>query len=215
MLLTALLLPPDGPGPTLPVAADGPAGVAALSAEQREAEKIADKVLDDPNAPFDARAQAYLVKGRYTDALRVYAEGLQKNRLMRAEHASGLMKVIDQHPRLKKKTDSTSNPLEAEVYYGNGLRAYYAGQYLEAEKHFTAATDAVDGPDEDVRYLYFLGLTQLAMGKQKESRQSFTDGAALERHGMPTHVIVNASLERVQGAVRRTLDIERNRVPPQ
>ncbi len=190
-----------------------PAPPAAPLPDTTVAEDLADKILADPNSSWDAKAQALAIKGRYTEALRMYAEGLQKGQKMRAEYSSTLMKLINQHPRLAPRVNPTSNPLEGENHFGNGLRSYFAGEFAVAEKHLQAAVDAVDGDDENARYYYFLGLAQLGQGKKKDAVQNFTDGAALERRGLPSRTAVNASLERVQGPLRRTLDDERNRLP--
>ena len=220
VLLTVMLQQPPPPAPACPFplpfftfllpAGEDNGGLVPLSPEQQEADKLAQQILDDPKAPFDAKAKAWMAKGDYTQALKVFADGIQKNKLMRADHAATLKRIIDENPRLIRDA-RPSNPLEAENFYGNGLRFYYAGQYPSAEKQFRAAVFAVDGDAEDARYFYFLGLAQLAQGKNKEARQSFADGAALERRSMPSRVAVNASLERIQFQLRRVLDDERNR----
>ncbi len=123
------------------------------------------------------------------------------------------MRIIKQNPRLSPKAPAGSNPLEAEIHFSNGLRSYYAGRYADAEKHFQATVDAVDGDDEKAHYFYFLGLAQLGQGKRQEMSENVAFGAVLERRGLPSRVAINASLERIQGELRKILDEERKRLP--
>jgi tetratricopeptide (TPR) repeat protein len=210
VLLTVMLEPPcPFPPPAFPVDADAPAAGAAKATPEEEAARVdAEKILSDPKAPVEARVEALLILGRSRDALKLYTEWLRKENKMRAPYAQTLKRIIEAN-RCLARPDTTPNPLVAENYWGNGLRAFFAGRYAEAEEQFLAAVDA---DEEDARYFYFLGLSQLAQGKQKDAKENFAEGAAVERKN-GSRVAVNASLERVQGSLRRILDEERNRVP--
>jgi tetratricopeptide (TPR) repeat protein len=174
-----------------------------------EAIKLADEILkqDPAKVPYEIRAQALSIKGLWTEALRTYAQGL-KARLDR-EHEDELMYLIDNHPRLKGiDVARVPNPLQAEANYAAGLRHYTNKRYADAEKEFT---EAVKNESQDARYYYYLGLARLAQNKP-EASEDFAQGAALESRGRPSRAAVSASLERVQGPVRATLNEARDKV---
>jgi hypothetical protein len=186
-----------------------PADVADdVTPAQKEAEKLADEVLADPKAPFDALAQALAVKGLYTQALRTYADGLRKQGLLAPVHANALLDLIARHPMLRRpESRNVPDPLIAEKHYSAGLNFYTARRYADAEKELLAAIENDNG---DARYYYFLGLARLAQGK-RDAAEDFDAGARLEREGRPDRAAVSTALERVQGAARRRLNAVRER----
>ena len=120
------------------------------------------------------------IKGKWTEALTTYAEGCRS--ILDAEHAAGLMRLVQGHPALHQPTIMTlADPLEAEKHYAAGLRWYYDGQYGKAEKEFFTAVEQ-DG--QDARYYYFLGLARLMQG-DRDSAEDFEQGARLERQNRP------------------------------
>jgi tetratricopeptide (TPR) repeat protein len=93
---------------------------------------------------------------------------------------------------------------EAQKHFAAGLLLYRVGQYAEAERELT---QAAHGQDPDARYYYFLGLAQLGQtGRQTDASQSFRRAAQLEREEKPGRAVVNASLERIQGTARQTVN---------
>jgi hypothetical protein len=173
-----------------------------------EADKLADEVLKAPAdaVPFDVRAQALAVKGRWTLALITYVDGLR--RLLPPEYAAGLAELVRNHPRLRRPDGTgTVNPLEASKHYAAGLNFYFDGDYGSAERAFA---EAVDNDPNDARYYYFLGLSRLALGKP-EGREDLDQGGALEQQGRPPSPVISAALERVQGRLRRVVNEARDR----
>ena len=59
--------------------------------------------------------------------------------------------------------------------YGQGVHAYFAGDYTRAYEHLTAAVGA---GSRDPRVFYFRGLTHLKLGRQQEAKQDFLLGAS-------------------------------------
>jgi tetratricopeptide (TPR) repeat protein len=174
---------------------------AGAGAAADEAARLADEVLESKEAPFLARAQALGMKGLWTKALQTYADGLRTSG--RPDHADVLAEIIDQHPGLKKtESQPVANPLQAEGYYAQGQRAYWARRYADAEKAFAAAVEA-DG--QDARHHYFLGLARLAQGN-RQAYEDFEQGARLERLERPGRAAVSAALERLQGSARQTVN---------
>jgi tetratricopeptide (TPR) repeat protein len=180
-----------------------------LPANVDEAVKLADEILkqDPSKVPYEIRAQAYGIKGQWTDALRTYAEGLKGN--LDRQHADELMYLIDNHPRLKGlDVARVPSPLMAEAHYAEGLRHYTNRRYADAEKEFALA---VKNESQDARYHYYLGLARLAQNKA-EASEDFAQGAALEAKGRPTRAAVSVALERIQGPVRTILNQAREKV---
>jgi len=87
--------------------------------------------------------------------------------------------------------------------YGNGVHAYFAGQYEEAYEFFSSAIQA---GTRDPRVYYFRGLTYLKLGRPEEAQQDFVKGAALEiADGNKLYPVARA-LQRVQGKHRLMLE---------
>jgi len=174
-----------------------------------EADKLADEILAlGDKAPFDARAQALAVKGLHTRALQVYVTGLRDKRVLAPEYANSLLELVNGHPTLKRPESLTPpNPLRAEQFYANGVRAFFAGKFQLAEEQFLAAIENDNG---DARSHYYLGLARLAQGK-REGQEDLDAGSRLEAQGHPDRAAVSAAFERVQGSLRKVLNQARTR----
>jgi tetratricopeptide (TPR) repeat protein len=176
---------------------------------QDEAERLADEVLRlPPNAvPFDVRAQALAVKGRWTPALMTYVEGLRA--LLPPAYAAGLADLVRNHPGLRRAESLAGpNPVEAEKHYAAGLNFYFDRDYAAAEKELLAA---VDNDSQDARYYYYLALARLALNRRRQALEDLDQGATLEAMNKPAPAVVSAALERVQGPVRRLVNDVRTR----
>ena len=171
----------------------------------KESRKLADEILASPDAPFDAKAQAYAIKGLPTKAIREYVIGLREK--MGPIHFENLMKIIEDHPSLTNHNlGNQANPVEAERFYATGMALYFNKRYLEAEKAFMAA---VENERQDARYQYYLGLSRLAQNKA-EAAEAFEAASKYEKLGRPSRAAVSTSLERVQGPQRQILNMYRN-----
>ncbi len=87
--------------------------------------------------------------------------------------------------------------------YGNGVHAYFAGQYEEAHEFFTSA---IQTGTQDPRIYYFRGLTYLKLGREEEAQQDFVKGAELETADVNQLYPVGRALQRVQGKHRLMLE---------
>lgn len=92
------------------------------------------------------------------------------------------------------------------VAYGNGVHAYYAGDYQRSYEELSAA---IDGGTQDPRAFYFRGLAALRLGRLDEADADFALGANAEAAGRGGWA-VGRSLERIQGEPR--LQLEKHRV---
>ena len=90
--------------------------------------------------------------------------------------------------------------------YGNGVHAYFAGDYVKAHE---LLTKAIDAGSHDPRCYYFRGLAYLQLGRPQEAECDFQQGAKLEIADLNRTYNVARSLERVQGAAR--LEVEEHR----
>ena len=91
--------------------------------------------------------------------------------------------------------------------YGDGVHAYFAGDYTKAHEQLTSAVNA---GSKDPRVFYFRGLTCLRLGRRAEAEQDFGKGAGLESKDPNKFYNVAKALERVQGAPR--VELEKFRV---
>jgi hypothetical protein len=173
-----------------------------------EAQKLADEILKAPadKVPFDVRAQALAIKGRWTLGLLTYVDGLR--RFLPPNYAAGLLDLVSNHPRLKRPDVLTvPNPLEAEKHYAAGLNFYFDRDYPAAEKSFATA---VENDGQDARYYYYLALARLAQNK-REAYEDLDQGALLEAQNRPPAAVVSSALERIQGPVRRIVNEARTK----
>jgi hypothetical protein len=90
--------------------------------------------------------------------------------------------------------------------YGNGVHAYFAGDFVKAHDQLTAA---VTGGSHDPRVYYYRGLAYVKLGRDQEAVQDFKRGAELESKDFNRSFNVARSLERVQGAARQQLETYR------
>ena len=90
--------------------------------------------------------------------------------------------------------------------YGNGVHAYFAGDYLRA---YGFLTKAIEAGSRDPRCYYFRGLAYLNLGRPQEAEGDFQQGAKFETADLNKTYSVAKSLERVQGPAR--LDLEQYR----
>jgi hypothetical protein len=91
--------------------------------------------------------------------------------------------------------------------YGNGVHAYFSGDYVKSHQLLTAAADA---GSRDPRCFYFRGLAYLRLGRPQEATADFQQGAKLESADLNKTYSVAKSLERIQGADRS--EVEKYRV---
>ncbi len=92
------------------------------------------------------------------------------------------------------------------VAYGNGVHAYYAGDY---QRSYEELSSVIDGGTQDPRAFYFRGLAALRLGRLDEADADFALGADAEAAGRGGWA-VGRSLERIQGEPR--LQLEKHRV---
>lgn len=90
-----------------------------------------------------------------------------------------------------------------EEFYGNGVHAYYQGDFSGAHSALSAA---INGGTKDPRAFYFRGLAYLQLGRTQEAQADFQKGAELEVKDSSDFYPVNRSLERVQGRSRQMLE---------
>lgn len=101
---------------------------------------------------------------------------------------------------------STIGSLPLAAAYGDGVHAYFAGDY---DRAYEDLTQAIEAGTVDPRAYYFRGLAALRQGRSDEAEADFTTGAERESAGIGAWP-VSRSLERIQGPDR--LRLERHRV---
>lgn len=92
-------------------------------------------------------------------------------------------------------------------FYGSGVHAYFAADYVKAHDELTAA---VNGGSSDPRVFYFRGLSYIRLGRPEEADLDFQKGAELEAKDVNKFYNVSKALERVQGFSRSA--VEKHRV---
>lgn len=106
---------------------------------------------------------------------------------------------------------ASAGPLAAQdavlaQFYGRGVHQYFAGNYDRAAADLTTA---IDGGSKDPRAYYFRALTSMRRGDSYSADSDLRVGASLESADVSQFYPVGKSLERVQGADRKT--VERHR----
>ena len=182
----------------------------ATAARLKESIDLAKALIDSPNPKIKGQGymllgQALARQGKRTEGMREYLKGMDL--FVPGMAGKEMAKLLDEHPAFQQP-DAAKAPSAylAEVHFGKGLHLYWVRQYPEAEAHFK---QAVGYFGQDARYQYFLGLSQYAQ-KTKAKRDaaifSFEQGARLEANNRPTVSEINASMERVQGDVRKLIN---------
>ena len=101
---------------------------------------------------------------------------------------------------------AAAEPAPLIVAYGNGVHAYFGGDY---QSSYDALSGVIEAGSNDPRAYYFRGLSALKLGRLDEAEADFQQGANLEaegRGGVGGRTIGRA-LERVQGCDRLNLEI--------
>ena len=107
---------------------------------------------------------------------------------------------------------SVKMPAAAQDYvlnelYGNGVHAFFSGNYEEA---LNFLDEAVEEGSRDPRVFYFRALTLDQAGFEEKAKAAFHQGAELEAAD-PNVFPVGRSLERVQGRQRHLLESYRQK----
>jgi hypothetical protein len=113
--------------------------------------------------------------------------------------AAGALSVTAAQPAIE------SLPLAAA--YGDGVHAYFAGDFARA---YEDLSQAIEAGTTDPRAYYFRGLAALRQGRGDEAEADFTEGATRESAGLGAWP-VGRSLERIQGPDRLRLERHRTR----
>ena len=87
--------------------------------------------------------------------------------------------------------------------YGNGVHAYFAGDYAKAHELLSSA---ISSGSRDPRCYYFRGLSYWKLGRPQEAAADFQQGAKYESGDLNRTYSVARSLERVQGAARMAVE---------
>jgi len=89
----------------------------------------------------------------------------------------------------------------SHVYYGDGLHAFYRGDFEDAHELFTLA---IEMHATDARYFYFRALAEYCSvnGDQTSAVNDMKAGVALEQRDRPRSDQVQRALERIQGRPR-------------
>ena len=107
-------------------------------------------------------------------------------------------------------TRAGAEPAALTGAYGNGVHAYFDGDY---QCSYDALSGVIEAGSNDPRVYYYRGLSALKLGRIDEAQADFEQGANLEadgRGGVGSRVIGRA-LERVQGCDRLKLEHYRGR----
>lgn len=174
------------------------------SPELDRAVQLADEAIRAGNAEgYLIKALALAGQKRWTDAVLEYSTGLEKLSGS-PEQGRVLRYLMENHPSLRVPDGKQPPDVQAaERYFDQGLRLYWSQRYADAEQQFA---QAIRNYDQDARYLYFLGLAQLAQDRRDQAAETFRKAGQLEQQGRPQSALVSAALERVQGTPRRTLN---------
>ncbi len=194
-------------------------GEGQIDAEARkrleESINIAEELIQTANPK--TQGEGYMLKGvaqaklgKMTEGLKNLVKGLRLT--YPGWSTQELQEIIDNHPAFRQPDYVLQpNPLMADKHFGTGLELFWARNYAGAEIEFNKA---ITFYDEDARYRYFLGMSRYLQGtpqKRKLAEFDFEKGVQLELARHPGVREINASLERVQGDLRRLLNAYRER----
>jgi hypothetical protein len=182
----------------------------------KESMEIANKLIksDDPKTRGEGymllgAAQAKL--GKRNEGLLNYIKGLEL--VLPGAETQDLAKIVNSHPAFRQSDLAGQiNPQMSERHFAKGLEFFWAKKYLDAENEFKKAVTYFS---EDARYYYFLGMSRLLQKEREKlllAEYDFELGVQLEIARKPATQAINASLERIQGELRRVLNSKREKV---
>jgi hypothetical protein len=188
-----------------------------LAAKKRlqESMSLAKELIKSSNVK--TRGEGYMLlgaaqgrEGKKTEGLKNFVKGLK---LAYPDWATEeLDKIVSTHPAFQQPDVAVQAlPLVAERHFGKGLDYFWSKKYADAETEFAKAVVFFD---QDARYRYFLGLSRYLQGtkdKKNLAEFDFEQGIRLEMARKPSTRDINASLERIQGELRRILNSYRDR----
>ena len=91
--------------------------------------------------------------------------------------------------------------------YGQGVHAYFSGDYADA---VDMLSEAISDGTKDPRAYYFRGLASIKdTGDESAGDADFKKGADYEAAGEAERSLIGNSLQRVQGSVRLTIESQR------
>ncbi len=96
----------------------------------------------------------------------------------------------------------SGQPASAAEAYGQGVHAYFAGRYADAQSHLSAAAASATN---DPRPFYFRAMSLMRLGRADEALADIETGAAIEAK-LPNRYAVGSALQRVQGSDRLILE---------
>ena len=171
----------------------------------QEALKLADALIAQKEFHgYIIRADALARLGRYNDALTAYSTGVKALKVLPREYDGVLDRILAQHPALQQPDPNLLlDPSRSLKHYAQGLESYRAGQFSRAAEQFSAA---IRFWNQDARYMYYLGLSHLALGQTKVADADFKAGALLEMKGLPLPKVITEAFERVQGEPRAAVE---------
>jgi tetratricopeptide (TPR) repeat protein len=183
----------------------------AVAKRIKESLEIAEELIASDNPKI--KGQGYLLKGvalakkgRTTEGLRVYVDGLKL--VYPGKETKELVKMIEEHP-IFQQPDIATRPDKglADYHYAKGREFYFSRKYPEAEAHFK---QAVTYTADYAPYMYFLGLSQIQQNtrlKRSAADYIFIKAGKLEaKGGANSFQQVNIHLDRIQGELREHLD---------
>lgn len=101
----------------------------------------------------------------------------------------------------------TIESLPLAAAYGDGVHAFFAGDF---DRAYEDLSQAIEAGTTDPRAYYFRGLAALRQGRRDEAEADFTEGATRESSGLGAWPVAR-SLERIQGPDRLRLERHRTR----
>lgn len=150
---------------------------AKTEAEAAARKQVADATAKATAAEAARAADARQYEQKLADQANQYAARLAEAR------AGGVVQVTSVETAAIEKAGKS---------YADGLTAFTAGRYADAERLFAAATA---GHPADARFWYFLGLAQYQQGRDADA--AFRKGAELEARQKPNSKAVSEAFERL------------------
>jgi hypothetical protein len=187
----------------------------AAAKRLKESVDLAMELIKSPNA--QTRGEGYMIlgiaqarQGKKTEGLKNFVKGLEL--IYPGAATADLVKMIETHPAFGQPDVAlNANPPLAEKHFGKGLDFFWSKKYADAEGEFLKA---VSFYRNDARYHYFLGMARWLQGTKDKKAQAdfdFQQGVQLEQTRQPGIREINASLERVQGDLRKVLNSYREK----
>jgi hypothetical protein len=188
---------------------------AEIVKSKTEAERLRKDAADAQTKAADATAKAAAAEKAAVQEKAAAEQLAVETRKLKAENEQlardiqtvrELAELIKSQPSAIGLSGKVDPSKLADRFFADGVRAFHAGRYSDAEAAFRRA---IQFRSDDARYHYLLGLSLWMSDEKSAAEVAFEKGRDLELSARPPSRAISIVLERIQGPARQAMNAYR------